>query len=45
MKKLIAVLLGSSFLLAACNTMEGVGRDLERGGQKVEHKAEESKRY
>lgn len=45
MKRLIAVILGTSFLLAACNTMEGVGRDLEKGGQKVEQKAEEHKSY
>jgi predicted small secreted protein len=43
MKRLIAAILGASFLLAACNTMEGVGRDVEKGGQKVEREAQEHK--
>jgi predicted small secreted protein len=37
-----AVLLGS---LPACNTMEGLGRDVERGGEKVQKEAQEHKRY
>jgi predicted small secreted protein len=45
MKKLIAIVLGSAFLLAACNTMEGFGRDVEHGGQKVEQSAEKHKGY
>jgi entericidin B len=45
MKRLIAAILGTSFLLAACNTMEGLGRDVEKGGQKVEQKADEHKKY
>lgn len=44
MKKLIAVIVGSAFMLAACNTMEGLGRDVERGGQKIENKAQDAKR-
>jgi entericidin B len=43
MKRLIAAILGASFLLAACNTMEGFGRDVEKGGQKVEREAQEHK--
>lgn len=44
MKKFITVMtvlivaLGSS----ACNTMRGFGRDVERGGEKVQGAAEES---
>ena len=36
-----AVLLGS---LAACNTMEGMGRDVERGGEKIQKEAQEHKK-
>jgi predicted small secreted protein len=30
---------------AACNTMAGLGRDLEKLGAKIEKKAEEKRRY
>lgn len=45
MKKLIAAILGSAFLLTltACNTMEGFGRDVEKTGDKIEQKARENK--
>jgi len=36
---LLALLLGSSGLLAACNTVEGAGKDIERGGEKVQDAA------
>jgi len=40
MKKLVALLLLSVFsVLAGCNTMEGLGRDVERGGEKIQDKA------
>jgi entericidin B len=45
MKALIAILFGASFLLAGCNTMEGIGKDVKAGGQKVESEAKEHKRY
>ena len=35
------VLLGS--VLAGCNTMAGAGKDIERGGQKLENAAERNK--
>ncbi len=35
----IALLLGSSGLLAACNTVDGAGKDIERGGEKVQDAA------
>lgn len=44
MKRLMAVVIGASFFLAACNTMEGVGRDVEKVGHKIETKAEQAKR-
>ena len=43
MKKAIAAILGAAFLLTACNTMEGFGRDVEKAGNKIEQKAAERK--
>lgn len=45
MKALIAAIIGASFLLGACNTIEGVGKDVKAGGSKVEREAAEHKRY
>jgi len=45
MKALIAVIVGASFLLGACNTIEGAGKDVKAGGQKVENEAAEHKKY
>ena len=36
------ILLGVT--LAGCNTMAGMGRDIERGGQKVHDEARETQR-
>lgn len=43
MKKLIAAILAGSFLLTACNTMEGFGRDVEKTGDKIEKSAQRHK--
>lgn len=43
MKKLIAAIFAGSFLLTACNTMEGFGRDVEKTGDKIEQKARDAK--
>ena len=41
MKRIIAlVLLGIA--LAGCNTMAGMGRDIERGGEKLQGEARET---
>ena len=47
MKALIAMIVGASFLLVlgACNTVEGMGKDVKAGGGKVEQEAKENKRY
>lgn len=47
LKTLIATFVGASLLLAlgACNTMEGAGKDVKAGGQKVESEAQEHKKY
>lgn len=39
MKKSIALSLVLAFILAACNTVEGVGKDLERGGEIIKDSA------
>lgn len=48
MKKLLGVLLplasaaGITLFLSACNTVEGVGRDIERAGDAIEDQADEA---
>ena len=41
MKKLIAVvaLMFSTFAIAGCNTFAGMGKDIERGGEKLQDSA------
>ena len=45
MKKVIAALFAVAVLptLAACNTIEGLGKDVKAGGQAVEETAKEVK--
>lgn len=46
MKRLIAVMLLAMFsmgTLTACNTVAGVGKDVEKVGDKIEDKAEDCK--
>ena len=39
-RQLLALALAASLaLLAGCNTMQGLGEDIERGGQKLQDKA------
>ncbi len=45
MKAFIALLVGASFLLGACNTIEGAGKDVKAAGNKVEGEAKEHKNY
>ena len=42
-KKLSAALLGVAFVLAGCNTVSGVGKDIQAGGAELEKKAEDVK--
>jgi len=37
--KLLCIMLATVFVLVACQTMEGFGRDLEKVGSKIEDKA------
>lgn len=44
MKKLIALLsLLVMGALAGCNTMEGMGKDIERGGEKLQGAAQDTR--
>ena len=45
MKSLIALLAAASLaLLTGCNTIEGAGKDIERGGDKIQDTARDVKR-
>jgi predicted small secreted protein len=47
MKKLVSSVLATAFLaasLAACNTIQGAGKDIERGGEKIQKEAQEAKK-
>lgn len=41
---LVALALGS-IPLAACNTVQGAGKDIEKGGQHIQDEAKEHKTY
>ncbi|RRN56292.1 entericidin A/B family lipoprotein [Pseudoxanthomonas sp. SGNA-20] len=46
MKRIVALTLLSLFsisALTACNTMAGAGKDIQRGGEKLEDKAQDCK--
>lgn len=44
MKRIVALMMVLSFAgLAGCNTIEGAGKDLERGGEKVQGTAKDTK--
>jgi entericidin A len=40
MKPMIAVLIAAALALAGCNTMQGLGQDIEKLGDKIQKKAE-----
>ena len=45
LKRIVAlVLLGMTVTLVGCNTMAGMGRDIERGGEKLQGEARETQR-
>ncbi len=43
MMRAISALLLAAFFVAGCNTMEGAGEDIQKGGQKLEDAAERNK--
>jgi predicted small secreted protein len=47
MKRLIALVIAASFaaLATGCNTMQGVGKDTQAAGEKVQKEAIEHKSY
>lgn len=51
MKRFIALALAATFalpsfaLLSGCNTIEGVGKDVQAGGSKIKEEAKENKTY
>ena len=43
-KRIFTVLIALGFItLVGCNTIEGAGKDIEKGGQKIEDAASKSK--
>jgi len=45
MKKFVAILIMLGFGgLAGCNTMQGVGKDVERGGEKLQNQSKETQK-
>ncbi|MBN8531488.1 MAG: entericidin A/B family lipoprotein [Alphaproteobacteria bacterium] len=45
MKRVLITTLTLLPLLCACNTMEGAGQDIQKGGEKLERSAEKHKSY
>jgi predicted small secreted protein len=44
LRKLLTMLIAVSFAaLAGCNTMSGLGKDVQKGGEKLENSAEKHK--
>jgi predicted small secreted protein len=39
MKPMIAILIAAALTLAGCNTVEGIGQDLEKAGESIEKAA------
>jgi predicted small secreted protein len=43
-RRLVAIFLAASFAgLAGCNTMSGLGKDVQKGGETLENSAEKHK--
>jgi len=42
---LIGAFVASTFALAGCNTVQGAGKDVEKGGEKIQKEAAEHKKY
>ena len=51
MTRLLALALAATFalpsfaLLSGCNTVEGAGKDIQKGGEKINEEAKEHKKY
>ena len=44
MTRLLMIAIASMFALSACNTMSGLGEDIQAGGNKLENAADKNKR-
>lgn len=42
-KFLLATIAAASLLMAGCNTIEGAGKDIQKGGEKIEDAAKNTK--
>jgi predicted small secreted protein len=42
-RAILAILLAIATLSAGCNTMSGAGKDIERGGEKIQGAADRNK--
>ena len=42
--KAIVIAMSAAFALSACNTVRGVGQDVEKAGEKVQQGAENTKK-
>ena len=46
MKRMIALTLAAAYVfIMGCNTVQGAGKDIERGGEKIQQEAQEHKKY
>jgi len=44
MTRILMLAIASMVMLSACNTMSGLGEDIEAGGNKLENAADKNKR-
>lgn len=44
MTRLLMLAIASMLMLSACNTMSGLGQDIEAGGNKLENAADKNKK-
>lgn len=44
MTRLLMIVMAAAFALSACNTMSGLGEDIQAGGNKLENAADKNKR-
>lgn len=46
MKRIIALALAATYVfISGCNTIQGAGKDIERGGEKIQSEAQDAKKY
>lgn len=36
MNKLMLIIVASAFTISACNTVQGIGKDIEKGGEAIQ---------